>query len=287
MLWFSTKVVPIKYDKDVVSVIMISTDITERKRAEEVLRTTLTELERSNRDLEQFAYVASHDLQEPLRTVTSYVQLLERRYKGKLDPDADEFIGFAVEGANRMQRRIQDLLSYSRLSTRGKSFQPTNMEKMLEAAIANLSAAIATNHAVIEHEPLPTIIADESQLSQVLQNLIDNGMKFHRKDVSPQIHISAKREKDEWEFSVRDNGIGIDPSHFKKMFIIFQRLHGPQEYPGTGIGLAICKKIVERHGGRIWVESEPGKGSTFRFTIPLTPYQGGGVDGRGKKNATN
>lgn len=262
-------------------------DVTKRRQAENELKAAMTELERSNRDLEQFAYVASHDLQEPLRTVTSYVQLLERRYKGKLDTAADEFIDFAVDGANRMQKRIQDLLTYSRVSTRGKPFQPTNMEKVLEAAMANLSAAIAANQAVVEHDPLPTVMADEPQISQVLQNLIDNGVKFHKKDVPPQIHISAKREKDEWEFSVRDNGIGIDPAHFKKMFIIFQRLHGPQEYPGTGIGLALCKKIVERHGGCIWVESEPGKGSTFRFTIPLTPYQGGGVDGRGTKDSTN
>ncbi|MCD4845000.1 MAG: PAS domain S-box protein [Methanosarcinales archaeon] len=247
--------------------LVVVRDITQRKAAEEELLKRATALERSNKELEQFAYVASHDLQEPLRMVSSYVQLLARRYKGKLDHDADDFIGYAVDGANRMQTLIDDLLIFSRVGTQGKSFEPTNCETVLEQVLINLKMAIGDSYAMITHDPLPTIMADGSQLTQLLQNLISNAIKFQG-DETPRIHISAEQKDDEWEFSVADNGIGIKPEFFDRIFVIFQRLHSREEYSGTGIGLAVCKKIVERHGGRIWVESVPGKGTTFFFTIP-------------------
>ena len=243
-------------------------DITERKRAKEKLKLTLADLERSNKELEQFAYVASHDLQEPLRMVSSYTQLLARRYQGKLGADADEFIAYAVDGANRMQGLINDLLAYSRVGTRAKGFEPADCAAVLEQALANLKAAIDKDGAVVTHDPLPTVMADNLQLVQLFQNLIGNAIKFHVEE-PPRIHVSAEQKGNEWVFSVRDNGIGIDPQYAERIFVIFQRLHAREEYPGTGIGLAICKKIVERRGGRIWVESQPGTGSTFYFTIPL------------------
>jgi len=248
-------------------------DITEQKRAEkelkqaEELKQAILALERSNRELEQFAYVASHDLQEPLRMVSSFTQLLAKRYQGKLDKDADEFIAYAVAGANRMQALINDLLTYSRVDTRGKSFKPIDSEAVFNQAVANLRVAIKEGEAVITHDPLPPLIADDLQIVQLFQNLLGNAIKFHGKE-PPRIHVSAKQEGNEWVFSFRDNGIGIAPEYFDRIFVIFQRLHGREEYPGTGTGLTICKKIVECHGGRIWVESEPSKGSTFYFTIP-------------------
>ncbi len=240
------------------------------------------ELTRSNAELEQFAYVASHDLQEPLRMVTSYLQLLERRYKNKLDANADQFIAYAVDGASRMQTLINDLLNYSRVSTRGQPFVPVDCSVVLEQVLANLQVAIADRKAVVTYDTLPQVLADATQLTQVFQNLIANAIKFCEHQ-QPLIHIGVRkgdadildgknlnftRSEDEWLFSVRDNGIGLESQYSERIFIIFQRLHGRDKYPGTGIGLAICKKIIERHSGRIWVESKPGQGSTFYFTIP-------------------
>jgi len=246
----------------------IARDITERKRIEEERERWTAELARSNAELEQFAYVASHDLQEPLRMVSGFIQLLAKRYRGKLDKSADEFIAFIVDGANRMQRMIEDLLAYSRIGTRGKPFEPTNMEDVFDKAVTNLKVAIEENKATVTHDPLPAVMADDLQMVQLFQNLISNGIKFRREEV-PRIHISAKREENEWVFSVQDNGIGIAPEFFGHLFQIFQREYAATRYPGTGIGLAICKRIVERHGGRIWAESEVGRGSTFYFTIPV------------------
>jgi PAS domain S-box-containing protein len=250
-------------------------DITERRNAEEKLDMARKDLERSNKELEQFAYVASHDLQEPLRTIYGYAELLESNYKSKLDPDADDFIAYITTGAKRAQQMIDDLLALSRITTKGKEFVSTDIENVLKIVLENLHSLIDKNQAVITYDPMPTIIADDSQIIHLFQNLIDNAIKFRRED-TPKIHISYKQEKDQYEnnqyvFSVKDNGIGIDKKQFKKLFIIFQRLHSREEYPGTGIGLAICKKIVERHGGRIWLESDVGIGSTFYFTIPMKP----------------
>jgi light-regulated signal transduction histidine kinase (bacteriophytochrome) len=226
-----------------------------------------SELERSNKELEQFAYVASHDLQEPLRMVASYLQLLEMRYKDKLDADAQEFIAFAVNGAIQMKQRITDLLTYSRVDTHSRPFRSINCEHLLAKALSNLEVAVKENSAVITHDPLPTVMADASQLMEVFQHLTENAIKFHA-DRQPHVHISAEQRGGEWLFSVRDNGIGIAPEYVERVFAIFSRLHTQARYPGTGIGLAICKRVVEHHGGRIWVESQPGEGSTFFFTIP-------------------
>jgi PAS domain S-box-containing protein len=239
----------------------------ENARLFEELATKAEELARSNSELQHFAYVASHDLQEPLRMVASYVELLARRYKGKLDADADEFIAFAVDGATRMQALINALLVYSRVGTRAKEFEPTDCETLLDSTLAGLKAAIEESGASITRDPLPTIMADGTQLGQLFQNLIGNAIKF-RNHKPPEIHVSAKRSGKEWLFTVSDNGIGFDSQYAERIFVMFQRLHAKGEYPGTGIGLAICKKIVERHGGQIRVESKPGEGATFYFTIP-------------------
>jgi light-regulated signal transduction histidine kinase (bacteriophytochrome) len=243
-------------------------DIGERKRAEEVLARQAEELARSNAELEQFAYVASHDLQEPLRMVASYTQLLAKRYRGKLDADADEIMGYAIDGATRMQRLIHDLLMYSRVGTQGNDFELTNCEVVLDSALANLEMAIEESEAVVTRDPLPTVFADSTQLIQLFQNLLSNAIKFHGLN-APAVSVKAEQRGNEWRFSVRDNGIGLEPHYAERIFAIFQRLHSRSDYPGTGIGLAVCKKIVERHGGRIWVESEPGNGATFCFTIPM------------------
>jgi len=250
-------------------------DITKRKKMEEELirsqdnlRELVDKLEVSNRELEQFAYVASHDLQEPLRMVASFTQLLEKRYKGKLDEDADEYIGFIVEGAHRMKDLIDDLLVFSRFNTQANEFELFDMDTALNSVLSYLQPYMNENHAQITYDPLPSIMGDSSQIQQVLQNLLTNAIKFHG-DEPPKIHISAEESGDEWTFGVSDNGIGIDSEHQEQIFEVFKRLHTREEYEGTGIGLSICKKIVERHGGRIWVESKPGKGSTFYFTIPL------------------
>jgi light-regulated signal transduction histidine kinase (bacteriophytochrome) len=238
-----------------------------RTRAEAHLMEKVDELNRSNRELAQFAYIASHDLQEPLRMVASYTQLLSRRYKGKLDADADEFIAFAVDGANRMQRLIQDLLAYSRIGTKEMELLETSSEQALLQALANLGGAIEESGAQVTHDPLPTVLADEGQLTQLFQNLVGNAVKYQGPGV-PRVHVSAQRsDGSKWMFAVKDNGLGIDPQYFERIFGMFQRLHKRGEFDGTGIGLAICKKIVERHGGRISVESEPGQGSTFSFAL--------------------
>jgi len=243
-------------------------DISVRKKAAVVLLQKVEELHRSNEELGQFAYIASHDLQEPLRMVASYTQLLSRRYKGKLDSDADEFIAFAVDGASRMQRLIQDLLAYSRVGTKGKDLAETSSDAALQQAIINLRGAIEERGAMITHDdPLPVVLADEMQLVQLFQNLIGNAIKYHRSGV-PQVHVSVVRNgAKKWNFAVKDNGLGIDPQYFERIFGMFQRLHKRDEFAGTGIGLAICKKIVERHGGNITVESQPGLGSTFGFSL--------------------
>jgi light-regulated signal transduction histidine kinase (bacteriophytochrome) len=243
-------------------------DISVRRASEEHLVKTMGELKRSNDELQQFAYVASHDLQEPLRMVASYTQLLAQRYKGRLDSDADEFIAYAVDGSNRMQRLIQDLLAYSRAGTNGKALREISGENALKEALENLRATIAESGAVVTHDPLPVITTDGTQVAQVFQNLIGNAIKYHGAEV-PHVHVSAmKTGGNEWIFSVRDNGLGIDPQYFERIFVIFQRLHGPTEFKGTGIGLAICKKMLEGLGGRIWVESQPKNGSTFYFSLP-------------------
>ncbi len=241
-------------------------DVTERKAMENEIKQTLEKLQQSNAELEQFAYVASHDLQEPLRMVASYVQLLERRYKGKLDSDADEFIGYAVDGANRMRGLIDDLLTYSRVGRLGKPFETTKLEDTLEIVLLNLKTSIAESNAVVTHDKLPTVVADGGQLVQLFQNLIGNAIKFHGKE-TPRVHVSVEDKETEFLFAIRDNGIGIALEYYDRLFKIFQRLHTREEYSGSGIGLAVCKKIVERHGGRIWIESEVGKGSTIYFTL--------------------
>ena len=250
-------------DGAVVGASKIARDITRQKRVEEALR-------RSNEDLERFAYVASHDLQEPLRTIASYVQLLENRYGDRLDADAREFIGYAVDGATRMRRLIDDLLAFSRVGTGAGPMAPCDAGAALDAALRGLGSALDDAQAVVARSPLPSVQADPGQLETVFSNLIANAVKF-RGAAAPRIRVSAARDGPAWAFSVVDNGIGIEPEYFERIFVMFQRLHTRQEYPGTGIGLAICKKIVERHGGRIWVESEPGRGSTFRFTLPAAP----------------
>ncbi len=237
-----------------------------KKRAEDELKKRTEELARSNAELEQFVYIASHYLQEPLRTVSNFSQLLAKRYKGELDVKADQFIGFIVDGATRMQEMIDDLLAYSRVSTRTKPFEPTNCETVFDQALANLKEAIEESDALVTHDPLPTVLADASQMVQLFQNLLSNAIKFRKE--KPRITVSAVQRGNEWLFLVQDNGIGIAPEFMEHIFKMFEREHASAEYPGTGIGLAICKKIVERHGGRIWVESEQGKGSTFYFTIP-------------------
>ncbi len=245
----------------------VGTNITARKQAEQALRQAHDELARSNAELEQFAYVASHDLQEPLRMVSSYTQLLLRRYGERFDGDAKEFMDYIVDGAARMKQLIEDLLAYSRVGTRGREFRPVACEEALDKALINLRAAIEAGGATVTRDPLPVLKADDSQLAQLFQNLIGNALKFHGAE-APRVHVGAAEHETEWEFLVRDNGIGIEPEYFERIFLVFQRLHNKNEYPGTGIGLAICKKVVDRHGGRIWVESKPGEGSTMHFTLP-------------------
>ncbi len=255
-------------ENKLIGFMLISQDITKRKRAEETLRQYSGELARSNRELEVFASVVSHDLQEPLRTVAGFSQLLERRYKDRLDDKATEFITYIVEGVNRMERLISDLLKYSRITTRGKQLVVTDFNRVFDTAFENLRMSSEECGASVTRGELPSAVADEGQIVRLFQNLIGNAIKY-RGDKKPVIHVSARRADGEWLFSVSDNGIGIEQQHYESIFQIFRRLHGREEYSGTGIGLAVCKKIVERHSGRIWVESEVGKGSVFYFTIPV------------------
>lgn len=280
------------YDRDVtredkvfLGTVGIIRDITERKRAEEALQKAYGELELrvqertaelikinkelsvSNAELEQFVYVSSHDLQEPLRKIASYTQLLEERYKGKLDGDADKFINYVVDGAVRMQTLIKDLLAYSRVGREELSLEQTNFNALMKQTLEDMEASIRESGAEVMHDPLPSLMANPSQINHLLQNLISNAIKFRSKE-PPRIHVSAEKKNGEWVFSIRDNGIGIEPQYAERIFIIFQKLHSRGEYPGNGIGLAVCKKIVERHGGRIWVDSQIGCGAAFFFTIP-------------------
>jgi PAS domain S-box-containing protein len=243
-------------------------DVTGRKRAELLLEANRLELERSNLDLASFAYVASHDLQEPLRMVSSYVQLLAERYRGSLDADADDFIHFAVDGVQRMQTLIQNLLEYSQVGTAELALVSVDTVELIHAILASFAPTIDDAHADIAFGDLPTVTADPSQLGQVFQNLISNALKFMTPDEVPRIDISAARWSDSWRFSVRDNGIGIDPVYAERIFAPFKRLHGIGDYPGTGLGLSVCKRAVERRGGRIWVEAAPDRGTIFHFTIP-------------------
>lgn len=267
---------PVYEDGRIAGTVVTFRDITSRKVAEEHLKEALTELERSNKELEEFAYIASHDLQEPLRMVSSFLQLIESKHKGKLDEKTDQYIAFAVDGAMRMQNLIVDLLTYSRLF-RMAEFSPVDLKQVLKEAMSNLTAVIRESNATVTNDDLPTVSGDKLRLVQLFQNLISNAIKFRKPDTPPLVHVSAKKEGREWVFSVRDNGIGIGPEYFHRIFQIFQRLHTREEYPGTGIGLTLCKKIVEGHNGRIWVESIPGEGSTFYFALPSK----GRVRGRG------
>ena len=250
-------------------------DRTEQQRAEESMRKFSLDLARSNAELERFAYVASHDLQEPLRMVSSYTQLLSRRYKGKLDADADEFIAYAVDGATRMQKLIGDLLMLSRVGTQARPSEPVDTGAVLDRVCGDLQSVIATAGAEIRRpEKMPIVLADGTQIGQLFQNILGNGLKFHG-EVPPRIEVSVVPEEggDFWRFAFKDNGIGIEKQYFERIFVIFQRLHAKDSYAGTGIGLAVCKKIVERHGGKLWVESTPGEGTTFLFTLPAVPVQ--------------
>ena len=249
-------------------VTLLQREVAAREATEAELRTRQAELARSNQELEQFAHIASHDLQEPLRMISSYTQLLGRRYAGKLDADADTYIGYAVDGTKRMQVLINDLLNYSRVTSSVAPLEAVDLEVALDETLKDLEIRIEDCQATVTHDALPTIKADVVQVRQLLLNLVANGMKFQPPERLPAVHISVVREGRDWHFGVRDNGIGIDAQYFKNLFQIFKRLHNTREYPGTGIGLAVCKKIVERHGGRIWVDSVLGQGSTFQFTLP-------------------
>ena len=268
--WLETRLVPLRDQAGNISAVMgVSRDATRRRKAEERIQKAMDDLERSNAELERFAYVASHDLQEPLRMVTSYLQLLERRYKDRLDGDALEFINYAVDGSIRMKALITDLLAYSRVGTHGKDFAQVDCALVLIRVLQNLQISIQEANAVITFDPLPHVMGDDVQLASLFQNLIGNAIKFRGED-PPQIHVGLQQDGKNWVFSFSDNGIGIDPQYFERIFIIFQRLHTLQDYSGTGIGLAISKRIVERHGGRIWIESQSGSGSSFYFTLPIT-----------------
>ncbi len=248
----------------------LSREVERRKQAEEDLRRTTEELRRSNLELEQFAAVASHDLQEPLRMVAGYAQLLGRRYRGRLDADADEFIGYLVDGATRMQSLIQDLLTYARVGKARRLDEPTDLSRALQQALERLEAGVRESAATVTADPLPVLSADPVEAVQLFQNLVGNALKYRRPEAPPRVHVSARREGPNWIISVRDNGIGIDAQYAGRLFVPFQRLHTRAEYPGTGIGLALCRKIVEGHGGRIWIDPQPGPGTVLCFALPDT-----------------
>jgi two-component system, chemotaxis family, sensor kinase Cph1 len=266
--WHLSRALPLLEQGRVLRWFGTATDITDLRDVQRTLEKTVDELGRSNRDLEQFAYIASHDLQTPLRTVSNFVELLARRYQGKLGPEADEYISYAVNGATRMHHLIDDIREYSRINTRAKALAPTDCRAVLDQALAELRENIKESGARITSEDLPTVPANETLFLQLFVNLLSNAIKYRKKEEPPRIHISAEQRDTEWLFSIRDNGIGFEQHYADRIFRVFQRLHTEVEYPGTGIGLAICKKIVERHGGRIWVKSTPGQGSVFYFTIP-------------------
>jgi len=269
--WYYIVNTPIYHTDGTISKQAMILDITEIKKTEEELKRLSEELARSNAALKDFAYIASHDLKKPLQTIESFSKLLARRYKGKLDAKADEFISYIVEGVQRLQMLIKDLLEYSQIETKAKNIKPTDFSFIVEEAMSNMKTAIDESNAVVTYNKMPTIMSDPQQMISLFQNLIDNAINF-RSNKAPRVRISAERKGDEWVFAIRDNGIGIDPKDFEKIFVMFQRLHGSTDYPGTGIGLSICKKIVECQGGRIWLESETAKGSTFYFTIPDRQY---------------
>lgn len=262
LLWKATAI------QDSAAIYAAARDITAHKCATEDLRRATLDLERSNRELEQFASIASHDLQEPLRMITSYLDLLQRRFHEKLGPEAEKFIGVAADGANRMRGLIQDLLTFSRVGSQAHAMQTIELEKIVSDVLKSLAIAIAESGAQVICSSLPKVTGDATQLTQLFQNLIANAIKFRGVE-APQVRIAARADGDVWHLEVSDQGIGIDPKFFDQLFTVFRRLHTRSEYPGTGIGLAVCKKVVERHGGRIWIESAPGKGTTFHFTIPV------------------
>ncbi|MGE5379228.1 MAG: sensor histidine kinase, partial [Candidatus Aminicenantes bacterium] len=265
--WVDTTIVPLTNREGKLSkYLAIRFDITPQKQIEEEMIKALLDVEQSNSELEQFAYIASHDLQEPLRMIASYSQLLTRRYEGKLDSKADQYINYITEGVQRMQTLIMDLLHYSRTATSKEDLKPVDLNIVMTEVLTDLKVAVETSHADIRVSPLPALMANHTQIRQLFQNLIGNAIKF-RGDEIPVIEVGALEEAERWLFSIKDNGIGIDQEYSEKVFMLFQRLNDREKYPGTGIGLAVCKKIVERHGGKIWIESEAGKGTTFFFTI--------------------
>jgi PAS domain S-box-containing protein len=259
---------PIDLSRPHEDVVFNALDITRLRESERAVTSYMDELQRSNEELQQFAYMASHDLQEPLRSIISFSQLLERRYRGKLDTDADEFIAFIVEGGNRMQRLIEDLLQLSRVETKAKPLEPTDAGEVVADALRLMETPIREAGATVTVGEMPAVMADAAQLAQVFANLVSNAIKYRRPDVPPEVHITAEPAGKFWRFAVTDNGIGIEKEYFERIFVIFQRLHTRDEYEGTGIGLAVVRKIVERHGGRVRIESVPGEGSTFSFTLP-------------------
>ncbi|GAB6054588.1 hypothetical protein JCM17960_34080 [Magnetospira thiophila] len=267
--WLSTHAVPLLDANGRVEALLgLTRDITQQKETQARIEEVLAELKRSNEELEQFAYVSSHDLREPLRMITSYLQLLQRSHGQNLDQEAHEYIAFAVDGARRMEQLILDLLSYSRINSQKSAAQPIDCQLIIERVRENLRASISEKSATLQVGPLPTVVGDGAQFLSLFQNLIGNALKYAAPDRPPEITITAEPQGDEWLFRIDDNGIGIEPTYYQRIFVIFQRLHNREQFEGTGIGLTICKKIVENHGSRIWVESEPGVGSRFFFTLP-------------------